>query len=113
MTPDKEHDSKDHSKNVNACISYAMRYTGRPAMAESRIISYSKSEDTVTWFYHDHENEEKHIVKDDTKTFIKGLLIHIPDVNFRTVRHYGFYSNKTGVQNKKDYSKVSQKKKRG
>ena len=79
-------------------ITYAMRYVGRPAMAESRIIKYSKTEDTIEWFYHDHKDEVKHIVKEDSKSFIKKLLIHIPDENFRSVRYYGFYSNKAGEE---------------
>lgn len=123
MTTDKEYSSNTNTKNINACITYAMRYVGRPAMAESRIIKYSKVEDTIEWFYHDHKDEVKHIVKEDSKSFIKKLLIHIPDENFRSVRYYGFYSNKAGEEldhvhellgNKKssDYSKETRKKKR-
>ena len=33
---------KINSKNVKGCVSYMMRYAGRPAMAESRIISCNK-----------------------------------------------------------------------
>lgn len=55
-------------------ITYAMRYVGRPAMAESRIIKYSKTEDTIEWFYHDHKDEVKHIVKEDSKSFKKNSL---------------------------------------
>ena len=98
MTTDKEYSSNTNTKNINACITYAMRYVGRPAMAESRIIKYSKVEDTIEWFYHDHKDEVKHIVKEDSKSFIKKLLIHIPDENFRSVRYYGFYSNKAGEE---------------
>ena len=104
-------------------ITYAMRYVGRPAMVESRIIKYSKTEDTIEWFYHDHKDEVKHIVKEDSKSFIKKLLIHIPDENFRSVRYYGFYSNKAGEEldhvhellgdkKSRDYSKETRKKKR-
>lgn len=123
MTTDKEHSSNTNTKNINACITYAMRYVGRPAMAESRIIKYSKDEDTIVWFYHDHKDEVKHIVKEDSKSFIKKLLIHIPDENFRSVRYYGFYSNKAGEEldhihellgniKSRNYSKETRKKKR-
>ncbi len=92
-------------------------------MAESRIIKYSKTEDTIEWFYHDHKDEVKHIVKEDSKSFIKKLLIHIPDENFRSVCYYGFYSNKAGEEldhvhellgdkKSRDYSKETRKKKR-
>ena len=53
----------------------------------------------------------------------KKLLIHIPDENFRSVRYYGFYSNKAGEEldhvhellgdkKSRDYSKETRKKKR-
>lgn len=35
MTTDKEYAEKN---NTNACITYSMRYVGRSAMTESRII---------------------------------------------------------------------------
>lgn len=123
MSEDKEYSSEENSKNINACISYTMRYVGRPAMAENRIIDYSKTDDTVEWFYHDHKDGKKHIVKEDSKSFIKKLLIHIPDSNFRTIRYYGFYSNKAakeldvvhallGNKKKQDYSRETRKKKK-
>lgn len=122
MNSDKEYTNQNNTKNINGCITYTMRYVGRPAMAESRIIKYTKEEDTVEWFYHDHEDGKKYIVKENTKSFIEKLLIHIPDENFRTVRYYGFYSNKTneldhihellGDKKKQDYSKEARKKKR-
>lgn len=63
------------------------------------------------------------VVKEDSKSFIKKLLVHIPDENFRSVRYYGFYSNKAGEElnhvhellgdkKSRDFSKEIRKKKR-
>jgi len=82
------------TKNVENAINYALRYTGRPVMAESRILNYDDSQNTVVWFYNPHENEEETIlIKEDAKSFINKLLIHIPRPHFRMVRYYGIYSN--------------------
>lgn len=95
MNSDKEYAQQNNTENVNAVVTYTMRYTGRPAMAESRIIKYSKEDNTVQWFYHDHADNKKYIVNDPAMKFIEKLMIHIPDKHFRTVRYYGFYSNKS------------------
>lgn len=91
---DDEADSTFHSKHIEKCMEYALRYTGRPAMAESRITNYDDLNNTVEWFYTPHENEEETVVvKDNAKDFICKLLIHIPRPNFRMVRYYGLYAN--------------------
>ena len=58
--PDEEGQrERDHSKDVQGCVSYMMRYASRPAMAESRIISYNKETDEVVWFYDDHKTGKR------------------------------------------------------
>lgn len=83
---------KKCSSSTEAMIEYAVRYTGKPAMAESRIIDYDG--EYVTFWYQRHEDnkyvEEKITVFD----FFKRLIIHIPEENFKTVRYYGIYSKK-------------------
>ena len=71
-----------------------MRYAGRPAMAESRIISYDKDSDKVSWWYDDHTTGERITVNETGRELLGKMFIHIPDKNFRMVRYYGFYSNK-------------------
>lgn len=123
MKDDPEFKDKNHSKHINDCIQYCMRYAARPAMAEQRILSYSKKDNTVFWFYHDHKDDKKHIVKDSPRDFIKRLILHIPDRHFRVVRYYGFYSNAAshtlnrchellGDKKQKDYGVSTRKKKR-
>ena len=73
-------------------IEYAVRYTGKPAMAESRILDYDGK--YITFWYQRHEDNK--IVKEKIHVyeFFKRLIIHIPDHNFKTVRYYGIYSKK-------------------
>ena len=85
---------KINSKNVKGCVSYMMRYAGRPAMAESRITYYNKDSDDVTWYYEDHKTNERIQVKEFGLDLLKKMIIHIPDKHFRMVRYYGFYHPK-------------------
>lgn len=123
MEDNPEFNDEKNSKDINGCINYCMRYASRPAMAESRIIDYCRENDSVTWFYHDHKDEKKHIVKDKAVNFINRLILHIPDHHFRLIHYYGFYSNaahKTlnrchellGDKKQKDYSETTRKQKR-
>lgn len=94
-TKDEEDDEdrKDFEDDINGCISYCMRYAGRPAMAESRITDYDEASKSVSWFYHSHYDEKRHDVTHDVRSFIHKLIIHIPDDHFKMTRYYGFYAN--------------------
>ena len=83
-------ENKNYSKDVGGCVNYMMRYAGRPAMAESRILSYDKESDDVKWYYDDHKTDERIEVKETGIDLLKKMIIHIPDEGFRTVRYYGF-----------------------
>jgi len=82
------------NKNTRACLNYVLRYTGRPAMAESRITHYDSTTKSVDWFYHPHEDEDTLVeVHEHAHDFLHKLLLHIPRANFKMIRYYGFYSN--------------------
>lgn len=85
---------KKNNKNVSTkeMIDYAIRYSGKPAMAESRIIDYDGT--YVTFWYQRHEDNKIVEEKIHVYEFIKRLIIHIPEENFKTVRYYGIYSKK-------------------
>ena len=83
-----------NSKNIKGCVNYMMRYAGRPVMAESRILSYDKASDNVSWFYEDHATNQKITVNETGKKLLGKMIIHIPDKDFRMTRYYGFYNNK-------------------
>lgn len=71
-----------------------MRYAARPAMAESRLLSYDRNDHSVKWYYDDHKTEERIEVEEDGLELLKKMILHIPENHFRTTRYYGFYNNK-------------------
>lgn len=83
---------KKCNQSTQNMIEYAVRYTGKPAMAESRILDYDG--EYITFWYQRHEDNK--IIKEHIHVydFFKRLIIHIPDENFKTVRYYGIYSKK-------------------
>ena len=83
---------KNKKQSTKDMVEYVVRYSGKPAMAESRIIDYDGT--YVTFWYQRHEDNK--IVKEKIHVydFFKRLIIHIPEENFKTVRYYGIYSKK-------------------
>lgn len=84
----KPHPSTDSKKVVD----YVVRYTGRPAMAQSRITHYDGQ--YVTFWYQRHEDYQKVTEILSSIDFIKRLIVHIHDEQFKTVRYYGLYAKK-------------------
>ena len=80
-----------NSKSSDA-IKYIIRYTGRPAMAQSRIIDY---DGLFVKFYYDRHEDNKRVVENISAIeFIKRLIIHIPEEHFKMIRYYGLYAKK-------------------
>jgi hypothetical protein len=80
-------------KHFNAgIINYIVRYAGRPVLAQSRIKDYDGK--NVTFTYTPHGSDELVTETVTAYDFIKRLIIHIPDRNFKMIRYYGFYSCK-------------------
>lgn len=80
----------DNISSINQTINYVVRYTGRPAMAQSRIIDYDGT--YVTYYYERHEDGKRIEEKVHAYEFIKRLILHIPNKNFKVVRYYGIYT---------------------
>ena len=80
----------DNISSINQTINYVVRYTGRPAMAQSRILNYDGT--YVTYYYERHEDGKSIEEKIHVYEFIKLLIKHIPDKNFKVVRYYGIYA---------------------
>ena len=78
------------SPNIKAAIQYVVRYTGRPVMAQSRIINYDGK--NVTFYYQRHEDNQRVEETISAFDFIKRLIIHISDIEFKMIRYYGIYS---------------------
>jgi len=80
---------KEYSNPFEA-IKYIIRYTGRPAMAQSRILNYDGS--FVTFYYDRHEDNKRVEETIPVFEFFKRLIIHIHDHQFKTIRYYGLYA---------------------
>jgi len=78
--------------DVRKALDYVLRYLGRPAMAQSRISNYDGK--SVTFWYQRHEDNKLMTVTISAIEFIKLLIIHIPDRQFKMVRYYGIYAKK-------------------
>jgi len=78
--------------NSSKAIEYVIRYTGRPAMAQSRILDYDG--EFVSFYYDRHEDNKRVVEKLHVFDFIKRLIIHIPDEQFKMIRYYGLYAKK-------------------
>jgi ribosomal protein L32 len=86
--------AKDTITNKKGMIRYIGRYIRHPAVAESRISSYNGKE--VTFWYEDDDKVRQ--VTMSVEEFISAIIDHIPEKNFKTIRHYGIYSR--GVKKK-------------
>lgn len=74
----------------NTIIKYIGRYLGRPPIATSRIDSYDG--DSVTFHYNRHEDDVLVHETIPAIDFIKRLIRHIPEKQFKMVRYYGIYA---------------------
>ncbi|MFR2767868.1 MAG: transposase [Thomasclavelia sp.] len=64
-------------------------------MAESRIVKYDDINKTVHWFYHRHEDDKRIDVIEPVTSFINNVVLHCPERNFKMIRYFGFYANKS------------------
>jgi len=78
--------------NKRRIARYVARYIRHPAVANTRLYRYD--EKTVTFWYEDREGE-RHFVTMEVQEFIRALIQHIPDRNFKMIRYYGAYSRRT------------------
>ena len=88
----------DNISSIKQTINYVVRYTGRPAMAQSRILNYDGK--YVTFWYDRHEDNQRVEETIHVYEFIKRLIKHIPDKNFKVVRYYGIYAKEHKHSNK-------------
>lgn len=77
---------------VKEQIGYIGRYIRRPAIALRRILKYDGK--TVTFKYFDKKEKKQRTETITVFEFIKRIIRHIPDKNFKTIGYYGLYSRK-------------------
>lgn len=78
--------------NVREQLRYIGRYLRRPAIGMSRIIEYTG--ETVTFRYLDKQDGKEKTETVSVEEFIGRLVQHIPEENFKLIRHYGVYSRR-------------------
>ena len=80
-------------KEAASKVKYIARYTRRPVVAESKLKNFD--EKTVTVVYVDKTTNRKTEETFTVEEFIKGLVTHIPEQNFKIIRNSGIFSNRT------------------
>ncbi len=95
------HAPKIKHRNIKSTVKYVIRYSGKPAMAQSRILNYDG--EYVTFWYDRHEDGKRVEETIHAYDFIKRLIIHIYDKYFNVVRYYGLYSKKHKFSDKFNY----------
>ena len=70
---------------------YVGRYVRHPAIANSRICGYDGK--SVTFWYVDNEGK-RHYKTMAVFDFIRAIIQHIPDRNFKMIRYYGAHCRK-------------------
>ena len=81
-----------HSNNKKKNVEYLGKYLKRPPIGETRIKHYDSS--YVRFEYLDHYSHTKESTTLPVLEFIKRLICHIPDKNFRNIRYYGFLAHR-------------------
>lgn len=80
-------------------LRYIGRYIRRPAIGINRIEGYDGH--NVTFKYIDKVDGKEKLETVTVEEFISRLIRHIPDEQFKTVRHYGMYSRRSKSLSKK------------
>ncbi len=74
----------------NTVVKYIGRYLGRPVIALKRIDSYDG--ESVTFHYNRHEDNVYVAKTLPALDFMRLLIQHIPEKNFKMTRYYGLYA---------------------
>ena len=85
--------AKTEIKSAKTAAKYVGRYVGRPAIAESRILKYDG--ENVTYKYTRHEDNKVIVETVYAYEFIKRIIRHIPEKNFKMIRYFGIYSRRS------------------
>ena len=89
---------KNENLGTKQNIEYVLRYCGRPAFAASKILKIE--DEYITFWYQRHEDDLFVVETIHIFEFIKRIIIHIPEYQFKTIRYYGFYSKKSKFHDK-------------
>jgi len=80
--------------NARFTTRYIGRYAKRPCISETKILYYSLKEQVIVFSYRDKMAKVEKQERLSVEEFIKRLIRHIPEKNFRMIRYYGLYANR-------------------
>lgn len=92
---------------VKGLLGYIGRYMKRGPIALHRILYYDG--ETVGFHYMDKRENEWRVEELPVQEFIGRLVRHIPDEQFKMIRHYGLYSRRKKTVMKKVVRRWQQK----
>jgi hypothetical protein len=72
---------------------YVGRYVRHPAIANTRISHYDGTS-VIFWYYKDKNKKVKIFVEVTVEEFIRRIIQHIPEPQFKMIRYYGAYCRK-------------------
>lgn len=78
--------------NIKEQLRYIGRYMRRPAIGMNRIVGYDGQ--TVTIVYLDKKDGKEKHEEMSVEEFIGRIISHIPDEQFKVIRHYGVYGRR-------------------
>jgi hypothetical protein len=85
-------ESLESSGNI---VKYLARYANRVCISASRLISYDKTTNTVTFSYKDNRNGGKPgEMTLPVFEFMRRFLLHVLPKRFMKIRHYGILQNR-------------------
>ncbi len=90
--------AKPNLCDPKSIVKYVSRYLGQPVIALSRIDFYDG--DNVTFHYNRHEDNSFVRKTLPAIDFIKLLIQHIPEKNFKMTRYYGLYAKHREIDSK-------------
>lgn len=82
--------AKPNLSDTDTVIKYISRYLGRPVIALKRIDSYDGEH--VAFHYNRHEDNAYVQKTLPALDFMRLLIQHIPEKNFKMTRYYGLYA---------------------
>jgi hypothetical protein len=83
-----------------AVLAYLSRYTHRVALSNRRLIACDEQGVTFKWTdYRAKSNKRNKTMRLATGEFIRRFLIHILPSGFHRIRHFGFLSNHSRIEN--------------
>lgn len=81
--------AKDVIRDKKQLVRYVGRYIRHPAIAESRIDEYDG--ETVL-FHWTNDKSQVQYTRMTVNEFMSAVIGHVPEKNFKMVRHYGAYA---------------------